>query len=138
MSGTQRLWDRGSTGRHGRRAVVRNIYLQRAGPKPGDFDITMSVLLSYQYAQTNSGTFWDSTSLQDPEVDALVDKIYDTLDTRQRDNLSHDFEMLLAKKYTNLVPVLSAVDHYGWYSYLKGYNDQYLPYRYQITRWLDK
>src|SRR5215216_7266039 len=118
--------------------VVRNIYLQRGGPKPGDFDLTMSVLLSYQYAKTNSGTFWDSTSLQDLEVDALVDKIYDTLDAKQRDNLSHDFEMLLAKKYTNLVPVLSAIDHYGWYSYLKGYNDQYLPYRYQITRWLDK
>jgi peptide/nickel transport system substrate-binding protein len=118
--------------------VVRNIYLQRGGPKPGDFDITMSVLLSYQYARTNSGTFWDSTSLQDPEVDAIVERIYTTVDVRQRDQLSHEFERMLARKYSNLVPLLSAIDHYGWYSYLKGYNDQYLPYRYQITRWLDK
>ena len=118
--------------------VVRNIYLQRGGPKPGDFDITMSVLLSYQYARTNSGTFWDSTSLQDPEVDALIERIYETVDVKQRDQLSQEFERMLARKYSNLVPILSAIDHYGWYSYLKGYNDQYLPYRYQITRWLDK
>jgi peptide/nickel transport system substrate-binding protein len=118
--------------------VVRNIYLQRAGPKPGDFDISMSVLLSYQYARTNSGTFWDSTSLQDPEVDAIIERIYETVDIKQRDQLSQDFERMLARKYSNLVPVLSAIDHYGWYSYIKGYNDQYLPYRYQITRWLDK
>ncbi|MGH2588312.1 MAG: ABC transporter substrate-binding protein, partial [Dehalococcoidia bacterium] len=118
--------------------VVRNIYLQRAGPKPGDFDITMSVLLSYQYARTNSGTFWDSTSLQDPEVDAMVEKIYETMDAEQRGQLSHDFERMLAQKYSNLVPVLSAINHYGWYSYLKGTSDEFLPYRYQIGRWLDK
>jgi len=118
--------------------VVRNIYLQRAGPKPGDFDITMSVLLSYQYARTNSGTFWDSTSLQDAEVDAMVEKIYETMDAEQRGQLSHDFERMLARKYSNLVPVLSAINHYGWYSYLKGTSDQYLPYRYQVNRWLDK
>ena len=118
--------------------VVRNIYLQRGGPKPGDFDMQMSVLLSYQYARTNSGTFWDSTSLQDPEVDAIVEKIYETMDARQRDQLSHEFERMLARKYSNLVPILSTMDHYGWYSYLKGYNDQYLPSGYQIGRWLDR
>jgi peptide/nickel transport system substrate-binding protein len=118
--------------------VVRNIYLQRAGPKPGDFDISMSVLLSYQNARTSSGTFWDSASLQDPEVDALVDRIYETLDTKQRDQLSHEFERMLARKYSNLVPVLSTISHYGWYAYLKGSTDQYLPYRYQVNRWLDK
>ncbi|MGE0541984.1 MAG: ABC transporter substrate-binding protein [Dehalococcoidia bacterium] len=118
--------------------VVRNIYLQRAGPKPGDFDITMSVLLSYQYAQTESGTFWNSTSLQDPEVDAMVDKIYATTDAKAREPLSHEFERMLARKYSNLVPVLSSINHYGWHSYLKGYNNQYLPYRQQFGRWLDK
>lgn len=118
--------------------VVRNIYLQRGGPKPGDFDVTMSVLLSYQYAKTESGTFWNSSSLQDPEVDALVEKIYETNDNQARSKLSQDFELMLARKYSNLVPVMSAVDHYGWYANLKGFNNQYLPYRYQLGRWLDK
>lgn len=118
--------------------VVRNIYLQRGGPKPGDFDIMMSVLLSYQYAKTDSGTFWNSTSLQDPEVDALVERIYVTTDAEQRDKLSHEFERMLARKYSNLLPIISTISHYGWYSYLKGSTDQYLPYRSQIDRWLDK
>jgi ABC-type oligopeptide transport system substrate-binding subunit len=112
--------------------------LQRGGPKPGDFDMQMSVLLSYQYAKTDSGTFWNSTSLQDPEVDALVEKIYVTTDAEQRDKLSHDFERMLAQKYSNLVPILSSISHYGWYSYLKGSSDDYLPYQFQINRWLDK
>jgi peptide/nickel transport system substrate-binding protein len=118
--------------------VVRNIYLQRGGPKPGDFDITMSLLLSYQYARTNSGTFWDSTSLQDPEVDAIIDRIYETVDAKQRDQLSHEFERMLARKYSNLVPLLSWIDHIGSYAYVKGYSDQYGPYNYQIGLWLDK
>ncbi|MGH2598465.1 MAG: ABC transporter substrate-binding protein, partial [Dehalococcoidia bacterium] len=118
--------------------VVRNIYLQRGGPKPGDFDITMSLLLSYQYARTNSGTFWDSTSLQDPEVDAIVNKIYETVDPELRNSLSHDFERMLAQKYSNLVPLLSWIDHFGTYAYVKGYNDQYLPFSYQINTWLDR
>ena len=57
----------------------------------------MSLLLSYQYARTNSGTFWDSTSLQDPEVDAIIDRVYETVDTEQRDKLSHEFERMLAR-----------------------------------------
>jgi len=118
--------------------VVRNIYLQRAGPKPGDFDITMSVLLDYQYAQTSSGTFWDSTSLQDPEVDAIVERIEETVDDQQREQLSHEFETMLARKYSNLIPVMSGNWHYAWYAYVKGIDLAYQPVWYQKGRWLDK
>jgi ABC-type oligopeptide transport system substrate-binding subunit len=118
--------------------VVRNIYLQRAGPKPGDFEISMSVLLDYQYAQTDSGTFWNSTSLQDPEVDALVSRIQETIDDAQREKLSHDFETMLARKYSNLVPIMSGTWHYAWYSYLKGFDPAYQPAWYQKGLWLDK
>lgn len=118
--------------------VVRNIYLQRAGPKPGDFDITMSVLLDYQYAQTDSGTFWNSTSLQDAEVDALVTRIQETIDPEQRKKLSNDFETMLARKYSNLIPVMSGNWHYAWYSYLKGFDPAYQPAWYQKGLWLDK
>jgi peptide/nickel transport system substrate-binding protein len=119
--------------------IVRNIYLQRAGPKPGDFDISMSVLLDYQYAQTNSGTFWDSTSLEDPEVDALIAKIFETIDTKQRDKLSEEFQVMLARKYSNFIPILSTMEHYAWYSYLKGVDADYHPRRgVQLKRWLDK
>jgi peptide/nickel transport system substrate-binding protein len=118
--------------------IVRNIYLQKAGPKPGDFDITMSVLLDYQYAQTSSGTFWDSTSLQDPEVDAIVERVEETVDEKQREKLSHDFETMLARKYSNFIPILSGNWHYAWYSYLKGMSPANQPAWYQSGLWLDK
>jgi ABC-type transport system substrate-binding protein len=119
--------------------IVRNIYPQRAGPKPGDFDISMSVLLDYQYAQTDAGTFWNSTSLQDPEVDAIVAKIFETIDAKQRDKLSEEFQIMLARKYSNFIPVLSTMEHYGWYAQLKGVDPDYHPYRgHQTKRWLDK
>lgn len=118
--------------------IVRNIYLQKAGPKPGAFDITMSVLLDYQYAQTHSGTFWDNTSLEDPEVDALVTQIMQTVDNKQRQQLSHQFEMMLAQKYSNLMPLLSANAHHGWYSYMKGIDWTYNWQDYQPARWIDK
>ena len=121
--------------------VVRNIYLQRAGPKPGDFDISMSVYLDYQYAKTDSGTFWNSTSLQDSEVDALVEKIEQTVDTKEQDKLARDFQIMLARKYSNLIPMLSSNVHYGWYSYLKGFNPDFgrgTFLGWQDDRWLDK
>ena len=121
--------------------VVRNIDLQRAGPKPGDFDITMSVFLDYQYAKTKSGTFWDSTSLQDAEVDALVEKIEQTVDPKARDKLSEDFQIMLARKYSNLMPLLSTNVHYGWYAYLKGFSPDFgrgTFLGWQDDRWLDK
>jgi peptide/nickel transport system substrate-binding protein len=118
--------------------VVRNIYLQRAGPKPGDFDISMSVLLDYIYAQTDSGTFWNSTSLQDAEVDAIVTRIQETVDDKQREKLSHEFETMLARKYSNLIPIMSGNWHYAWYSYVKGYDFAYQPAWYQKGRWLDR
>ena len=118
--------------------IVRNIYLQRAGPKPGDFDITMSVMLDYQYAQTDSGTFWNSTSLQDPEVDALVARIQETVDEKQRERLSHEFETMLARKYSNFIPIMSGNWHYAWYSHVKGMNPAFQPAWYQSGIWLDR
>jgi len=104
--------------------VVRNIYLQRAGPKPGDFDITMSVFLDYQYMKTESGTFWNNTSLEDPEVDALVEKIEATIDDQERAKLSNQVELMLAKKYSPLVPMLSTNLHSSYYAYMKGLDFQ--------------
>jgi peptide/nickel transport system substrate-binding protein len=118
--------------------VVRNIFLQRAGPQPGDFDVSIYLLQDYANATSNSGTFWNSTSLRDPEVDALVEKILETVDTKQRAALSHEFETMLARKYTNFVPLLSTRFHCGWYAHLKGVDPDFHPYNgLQAGRWID-
>jgi len=119
--------------------VVRNIYLQRAGPKPGDFDMSMTLPLDYIYAKSKSGTFWDSTSLQDPEVDAIIEKIEQTVDVKARDKLSEDFQIMLAKKYSNFIPLVAGNAHYGWYAYLKGWNEEFDYFlNWQDDVWIDK
>lgn len=118
--------------------VVRNIELQRLGPKPGDFDLGNSILLDYQGMQTHSGSFWDCASLEDPQVDALIAQITQTVDNTQRRDLSHQFEIMLAQKYSNLMPMLSNNIHAGWYSYMKGVNFDIAWQGYQIDRWIDK
>lgn len=121
--------------------IVRNVYLQKAGPKPGDFDMAMSVFLDYIYMQSDSGTFWNNGSLEDPEVDALVEKIRQEVNATAREKLSHEVETLLAKKHANFVPVLSARGHTGWYSYVKGIDLRWSRTGrtgYQIDQWLDK
>jgi peptide/nickel transport system substrate-binding protein len=119
--------------------VVRNIYLQRAGPQPGDFDMSMSVLLDYRHATSNSGTFWNSNALRDPEIDAFVDRIFETVDNEQRATMSHEFETMLARKYANFIPILSTMTHYGWYAYVKGMDPDFHPANgLQAKRWLNK
>jgi hypothetical protein len=97
------------------------------------------LLLDCNYAQTKSGTFWDSSSLEDPEVDAIVDKIFAPVDVTARAKLSNRLEMMLATKFSNFVPLYTINEHYGFYSYLKGIDENYCPsVGYQATRWLDK
>jgi len=121
--------------------IVRNIYLQRAGPKPGDFDITMTVFLDYQYMKTESGTFWNNTSLEDPEVNALAEKIEATIDDQARAKLSNEVELMLAKKYSPLVPMLSTNLHGSYYAYLKGFDWEQTPGGlggWQVGMWKDQ
>ncbi len=121
--------------------IVRNVYLQKAGPKPGDFDITMSVLLDYIYMQTDSGTFWNNTSLEDKEVDDLVTKIRSTVDAEARKKLSNQVELMLAQKATPLMPYLTTRLHAAWYTNVKGIDFEAARSGltgWQINQWQDK
>jgi peptide/nickel transport system substrate-binding protein len=121
--------------------IVRNIYLQRAGPQPGDFEITMTVFLDYQFATSDSGSFWNNAGLGDAEIDALVARISETVDVEKRKELSHQFEMKLAEKYANLVPMLTGNIHVGHYAYMKGIDHEVSRSGFggwQIGRWMDR
>ena len=105
--------------------IVRNIYLGRAGPKgeggsASDFDITMTVFLAYHHHSSRTGSFWTNASLLDPEVDDLIDKITSTVDSEEREALSHQWENMLADKYSNFVPVLGINSHRSYYAFVQG------------------
>ncbi len=106
-------------------SIVRNIYLQKAGPKPedgspSDFDITMTVFLDYDYFTTAPASFWQNAGLEDPEIDAIVAQVESTVDIEARAELSHRFERMMAEKYTNFVPMLGTNNHIAYYAYVKG------------------
>ena len=130
-------------------AIVRNIYLGKAGGKPedpnesSDFDITMTVFLQYHHHHSNAGTFWNNNSLEDPEIDALIDKISVTVDTEERAALSNQLERMSVERYTNYIPVLAYNEHVGHYAYIKGVDfDMYTSGwgfgGWQIDTWLDE
>lgn len=99
---------------------VLSIYLSRAGPKPGDFDITMGVFQDYRAARTVPGYFWENTGLEDAEMDAIIEQIYGAVDAQKRKELSQKFELMLAQKYSNFMPMLVPNAHTGLYSFIKG------------------
>jgi peptide/nickel transport system substrate-binding protein len=106
-------------------SIVRNIYLQKAGPKPedgspSDFDITMTVYLDYNYFTTAPASFWQNAGLEDAEIDAIVDQIEGTVDSEARAELSHRFERMMAEKYSNFVPIQAGNNHRARYAYVKG------------------
>lgn len=126
---------------------VRNIYLLRAGPKdtanpdnPSDFDITMTVFLSYTSFLSDSGTFWNNAGLEDPQIDDQIAAIYAAIDPVERADLSHEFELMMAEKYSNFVPVLTGNQHGAWYAHVRDldFEDSRSGQGgWQINMWLD-
>ncbi len=126
---------------------VRNIYLLRAGPKdttnldkPSDFDITMTVFLSYTSFLSDSGTFWNNAGLEDAEVDDQIGEVYLAIDPEERAELSHGLELLMAEKYANFVPVLTGNSHGAWYAHVNDidFEDSRSGVSgWQVNMWLD-
>jgi peptide/nickel transport system substrate-binding protein len=106
--------------------IPRNIYLGRAGDKPedpggaSDFDLTMSVFLDYHHFTSFPPTFWNNAGLEDEEIDAIVGEIHQAVDPEQRQELSQQFEMMMAEGYSNFFPLLSVNSHQGWSSQVHG------------------
>lgn len=120
--------------------VTYTIYLQRGGPKPGDFDIMMSVYTDINMFKTETGFYWSNTSLEDPEVDALIDKITTTMDAEARKELLQEMEVMLARKYSPVMPMVTRNNHVGHYAYVKGLDYELGPSGFtgwQIDMWKD-
>lgn len=99
---------------------ARNIFLKRVSPKPGDFDIALAGLQDYELALSNTSNFFKNGSLDDPEIDALINKIITTVDADKRKSLSQQFELLSFQRYSPLYPMLILNAHVGWSSKVKG------------------
>jgi ABC-type oligopeptide transport system substrate-binding subunit len=79
------------------------------------------------------------SSLEDPEIDALVDKILATPDLTEQKKLSQQFQLSLAQKYDCFAPILTTNAHAAAYSYVKATDPAYDPRNaWQAGRYIDK
>jgi ABC-type transport system substrate-binding protein len=126
--------------------VVQDSYLERAGSRPSDgspadFDITLTVGLSYTHFHSRPASSWVNASPENPELDAIIERISLTVDSQEREKISHEFENWLADNYGNFVPVLDGNSHTMFRSYVKNIDfDRARSGRggWQVDRWLDE
>ncbi|MDH5201490.1 MAG: ABC transporter substrate-binding protein [Candidatus Bathyarchaeota archaeon] len=77
--------------------------------------------------------------IEDPEVDALCDKIQETIDDEERNKLAWDMQRLVLKRHG---PTLVLYQPYGYwvtYDYIKGYTPTAYGFGlYKYDYWIDK
>ena len=100
----------------------------------------MTVYLNYTHFHSQTGSFWVNAGLEDPEIDAMLDKITSTVDSEERQELSKAWELEQANGYGNFIPVLGLNSHRLYYTHVQGLDfeknrDGYNGW--QIDQWLD-
>ena len=131
--------------------ITRTIYIQKVGSEPGDFDISMwpfqgtNVRQQFRIFHSKEGSFQESLSLNDSEIDALIEKSEQTLDHKAFVEVAQQIQRLMFQKFSNWVPTYSSSSHTGYWAFVRGveFGDQYVPsasggHVYQLDRWLDK
>jgi peptide/nickel transport system substrate-binding protein len=90
---------------------------------------------SHGWAQTDIGY----TGVDDPEVDAMIEKIDGTINDQERIKLEQDVQRLVLKRHG---PTLTLYEPYGYwaaYDYIKGYTPTSYGFGlYKYDYWIDK
>ncbi len=131
--------------------ITRTLYIQKVGAEPGDFDISMwpfqgtNVRQQFRIFHTKEGSFQETMSLNDSEIDGLIEKSEQTLDHAQFVATALQIQRLMFQRFSNWVPTYSSSSHTGYWAFVRGveFAEQYVPsasggHVYQLERWLDK
>jgi peptide/nickel transport system substrate-binding protein len=130
--------------------VPRTQYIQRVGTEPGDFDFSLwpfqgsNVRQQMRIMHSKEGSFQETFSLNDPEIDTLVEKHEETLDRAEYNRIGQQIQRLLFQKYSNWIPTYSYNNYIGYYAYVRGIDfTPMVPsasggHPYQLNMWLDK
>jgi peptide/nickel transport system substrate-binding protein len=114
----------------------------------GNFETTTYAHLSYLsddiQLQSHHTYGWfrneeNFLGIEDPEIDALCDKIQETIDDEERNKLAWDMQRLVLKRHG---PTLVLYEPYGFwcaYDYIKGYTPTAYGFGlYKYDYWIDK
>jgi peptide/nickel transport system substrate-binding protein len=124
--------------------IPRTLFIQRVGTEPGEFDISMwpfqgaNVRQQMRLLHTKEGAFQECFSLNDPEIDALVEKQEQELNTQEWQKLVQQIQRLQFQKWGNWIPTYDYNNYTGYYFFVKGMDFTPGAHNFQINRWLDK
>jgi peptide/nickel transport system substrate-binding protein len=122
----------------------RLLYIQRVGSEPGDFDISLwpfqgsNVRQQMRLLHSKEGAFQESLSLNDPEVDALVEKHEQELNTQEWIKIGKQIQRLMFERWSNWIPTYSYNNYTAYYAFVKGLDFTPGARNYQLGRWLDR
>lgn len=123
--------------------IQRALFIQRIGVEPGDYDISLwpfqgsNIRQQMRLLHSHEGAFQETFSLNDPEIDALVEKHEQELNAQEWQKIGQQIQRLQFQRWGNFIPTYDYNNYTGYYSFVKG--QDYTPgaRNYQLNRWLD-
>jgi len=90
---------------------------------------------SHGWAQTDIGY----TGVDDPEVDAMIEKINGTINDQERIKLEQDVQRLVLKRHGPTLTLYEPYAYWAAYDYIKGYTPTSYGFGlYKYDYWIDK
>jgi ABC-type transport system substrate-binding protein len=87
---------------------------------------------------SKEGAFQECFSLNDPEIDALVEKHEQELNTQEWQKIGLQIQRLQFQKWGNWIPTYDYNNYTGYYAFVKGMDFTPGGRNFQINRWLDR
>jgi len=124
--------------------IPRTLFIQRVGTEPGEFDISMwpfqgaNVRQQMRLLHSKEGAFQECFSLNDPEIDALVERHEQELNQQEWNKIGQQIQRLQFQRWANWIPTYDYNNYTGYYAFVKGMDFTPGARNYQIDRWIDR
>ena len=124
--------------------IPRTLFIQRVGTEPGEFDISMwpfqgaNVRQQMRLLHSKEGAFQECFSLNDPEIDALVERHEQELNQQEWLKIGQQIQRLQFQRWGNWIPTYDYNNYTSYYAFVKGMDFAPGARNYQIDRWLDR
>jgi ABC-type transport system substrate-binding protein len=122
----------------------RTLYIQRVGMEPGEFDISLwpfqgsNVRQQMRLLHSKEGSFQENFSLNDLEIDALVERHEQELNTQEWLKLGQQIQRLQFQRWANWIPTYSYNNYTAYASVVKGLDFTPGARNYQLGRWIER
>jgi len=124
--------------------IPRTLFIQRVGSEPGEFDISLwpfqgsNIRQQMRLLHSKEGAFQECFSLNDPEIDALIEKHEQELNYQEWLKVGQQIQRLQFQRWANWIPTYDYNNYIAHYNFIKGMDFTPGARNYQINRWVNK